>query len=82
MSDSSSMTISMEPHLQERLEQLAQATHSSKSLLATKAILEFVELNEWQLSETRAAIKEADAGDFASAQQVKDVMNKWQVNGS
>ena len=82
MSDSSSMTISMEPNLQACLEQLAQVTRSSKSLLATEAIREFVELNEWQLSETRAAIKEADAGDFASDQQVKDLMTKWQVNGS
>ena len=41
---------------------------------------EFIELNEWQIQELKDAIKEADANDFASDQEVDKVFNKWKVN--
>jgi RHH-type rel operon transcriptional repressor/antitoxin RelB len=82
MSQSITMTIRMDPHLKERLDQLAQATHRSKSFLASEAIREFVELNEWQINEIQMAVKEADAGDFASDEQVNEVLNRWNVSGN
>lgn len=78
---STTMTIRLDPELRDRLDQLAEATHRSKSFLAAEAIREFIELNEWQIQEIKTAIKEADAGDFASDQEVKDVFSKWDVNG-
>ena len=75
------MTIRLEPDLKERLDQLAQATHRSKSFLASEAIREFIELNEWQVQEVKAAIKEADAGDFASDTDVKSAFCQWGVDG-
>ena len=41
---------------------------------------EFIELNEWQIQELKDSIKEADAHDFASEQEVDEVFNKWKVN--
>jgi predicted transcriptional regulator len=35
------------------------------------------ELSEQQSEEVVAALKEADAGDFATAEEVERVMNKW-----
>ena len=78
---STTMTIRLEPELKNRLDQLAEATHRSKSFLAAEAIRDFIELNEWQIQEIKAAIKEADAGDFADDQEVKDTFDKWSVNG-
>jgi predicted transcriptional regulator len=78
---STTMTVRLEPDLKERLEHLAAATHRSKSFLAAEAIREFVELNEWQIREIQAALQEADAGDFASAEEVDDVLGRWGVNG-
>ncbi|HCG78635.1 MULTISPECIES: CopG family ribbon-helix-helix protein [unclassified Thalassolituus] len=75
---STTMTIRLEPELKERLDKLATATHRSKSFLASEALREFVELNEWQIQETLDAIKEADAGDFASETEVTDTLRKWQ----
>lgn len=74
---STTMTVRLEDDLKERLEQLAESTKRSKSFLAAEAIREFVELNEWQVRETRAALKEADAGDFASDQEVDALAAKW-----
>lgn len=75
------MTIRLEPELKARLDKLSAATRRSKSFLAAEAVREFIELNEWQIEEIKAAVKEADAGDFASDQEVRAVFNKWGVNG-
>jgi predicted transcriptional regulator len=74
------MTVRLEPELKQRLEQLAQATERSKSFLAAQAIREFVDLNEWQVQEIRNAIAEADRGEFASEDEVKEVLGKWEVD--
>lgn len=79
---STTMTIRLDPDLKARLDQLADATQRSKSFLATEAIREFIEINEWQIQEIKAALKEADVGDFASEQDVKNVFTKWGVNGN
>ena len=80
MTQSTTMTIRLTPELKSRLDQLAEATHRSKSFLAAEAIREFIELNEWQIQEINEAIKEADAGDFSSNDEVKAVFTKWGVN--
>ncbi len=80
MSQSTTMTIRLEAELKRRLDKLASVTHRSKSFLASEAVREFIELNEWQIEEIQAAIKEADAGDFASDQDVEAVFSKWGGN--
>lgn len=77
MSQSDTMTIRLDSRVRNRLHRLAEATHRSKSFLAAEAIREFVELNEWQIQEIRAGIKEADAGDFASEKEVSAVFSKF-----
>jgi len=81
MSQSTTMTIRLEPELKSRLDKLSTATHRSKSFLAAEAVREFVEINEWQIEEIKDGVKEADANDFASNQEVQAVFNKWGVNG-
>jgi RHH-type rel operon transcriptional repressor/antitoxin RelB len=71
------MTIRLEDGIKDRLDQLATATQRSKSFLAAEAIRVFVESNEWQVGEIQAALKEADAGDYASDQDVANLTTKW-----
>ncbi len=81
MSQSTTMTIRLEPEIKSRLDKLSAATHRSKSFLAAEAVREFVEANEWQIEEVKKALNEADAGDFAGDREVQAVFNKWGVNG-
>jgi RHH-type transcriptional regulator, rel operon repressor / antitoxin RelB len=74
---STTMTIRLESAVKKRLDRLSAATSRSKSFLAAEAIREYVATNEWQIREIRAAIAEADAGDFASDAEVKAVLSKW-----
>ncbi|VAW59211.1 hypothetical protein MNBD_GAMMA08-705 [hydrothermal vent metagenome] len=80
MSQTTTMTIRLEPELKSRLDKLALATQRSKSFLASEAVREFIELNEWQIEELKSAVKEADAEDFASDREVEATFNKWGVN--
>lgn len=74
---STTMTIRLDAATKDQLEQLAEATQRSKSFLATEAIREYIETNEWQIQEIQAAVAEADAGDFATEAEVKAVTDKW-----
>jgi RHH-type rel operon transcriptional repressor/antitoxin RelB len=77
---STTMTIRLDDDLKDRLDLLATATHRSKSFLAAEALRDFIELNEWQINEIKAAIIEADEGDFASDEDVKKTLAKWNIN--
>ena len=76
---SMTMTIRLDDGVKERLDHLAKATHRTKSFLAAEAIRAYVESNEWQIGEIQAALKEADAGDYANEQDVVDLSKKWNV---
>lgn len=77
---STTMTVRLDDEVKDRLDQLAEATQRSKSFLAAEAIRAYVENNEWQIGEVQAALKEADAGDFASDKEVAAFARKWKVN--
>ena len=77
---STTMTIRLEDEVKDRLDQLAEATRRSKSYLAAEAVRAYVENNEWQIREIRAALREADAGDFAGEKDVAALARKWKVN--
>lgn len=79
---STTMTVRIEDDVKDRLDVLAEATQRSKSFLAAEAIREYVEINEWQIRETRAALTEADAGDFAGDEEVAALAKKWKVNAA
>ena len=77
---STTMTIRLDDDVKDRLDVLAEATQRSKSFLAAEAIRAFVETNEWQIGEIHAALKEAEAADFASDKDVSALAKKWKVN--
>jgi len=71
------MTIRVDRKTKSRLEKLAKATDRTKSYLAAEAIRAYVDLNEWQIEEIKIAIKEANAGDFATDEELRAVTRKW-----
>lgn len=72
------MTVRVEPEVKQRLEKLAKATARTKSFLAAEAIRAYLDLNEWQVSEIEAGLREADAEIFASDEEVTaELSKKW-----
>ncbi len=45
--------------------------------MAAEPLGPYVDLNEWQIGEIKAALKEAEAVDFASEEEVEAVTRKW-----
>lgn len=74
---SGTVTLRLDDEVKIKLEKLAESMHRSRSFLAAEAIKAYVESNDWQVAEIHQALKEADAGDFASQQEVNAVVNKW-----
>jgi len=77
MADTDILTLRLDSKTKKKLDKLAKATERSRSFLAAQAIQEFVALNEWQIEETRKAVAQADAGDFASDEDLTRVIKKW-----
>ncbi len=77
MAETEILTIRISRRLKRRLERLAHANRRSKSYVAVEAIEHFLDLNEAQLADVRRAVKEANAGDFASDAEVGALFAKW-----
>jgi RHH-type rel operon transcriptional repressor/antitoxin RelB len=77
MPESAVLTLRLEAKLKKRLDRLSKSMNRSRSFVAAQAIQEFVSVNEWQVNEIKKGIAEADAGDFASKEEVQRVLNKW-----
>lgn len=75
--DTTTLTLRIPADMKAQLDKLADATHRSKSYIAGEAIRQYLELEVWQISEIQQAIKEADANDFASDEEVSAVVKKY-----
>ena len=63
--------------LYKQIEELATATARTKSFLAVDALTQYVQSEAWQIRDIHEGIKEADAAEFATDEQVKAVFGKY-----
>lgn len=72
-----SMSMRLSDELAEQLGMLAEATGRTKTFLAVQAIKNFVEQESWQIAEIKKGLAEADAGDFATDEDMRALDTKW-----
>jgi predicted transcriptional regulator len=77
MPESSVLTLRLDAKLKNQLDRLSRSMNRSRSFVAAQAIQEYVSVNEWQIAEIKKGLAEADAGDFATDEEVQQVMKKW-----
>lgn len=77
---SATVTLRLDDTVKDKLEKLAESTHRSRSFLAAEAIKAYVESNEWQIAEIHQALQEAEAGDFATVDEVNALKQKWNAD--
>lgn len=75
-----SMSMRLPDELVDQLNDLAEATGRTKTFLAVQAIKEFVHQQSWQISEIKKGLAEADAGDFATDEELEALKAKWSRN--
>jgi RHH-type rel operon transcriptional repressor/antitoxin RelB len=81
MSTTTTLTLRMPEDMREQLDRLAAATARSRSRLAIEAIYSYLALQEWQIGEIQKGLEEAEAGEFASEEEVLRVFGKWRDDG-
>lgn len=72
-----SMSLRVPQELAAQLGELAEATGRSKSFLMIQALEAFLAREAWQVAEIQKGIAEADAGDFATDEEMRALESKW-----
>jgi predicted transcriptional regulator len=75
--ESSVLTLRVSAKTKSQLEKLAAATNRSKSFLASEALERYLEPEARQIKEIKQALKETDAGDFASDKDLAKAIKKY-----
>ena len=71
------LTVRIPVALQQQLDTVAQAMERSRAWVITQALEHFVAVQAWQVEEIHKALIEADAGDFATAEEIEALNNKY-----
>ena len=61
----------------EALHKLAKTSKRARSFVINEAIDLYLELNQWQIQHVKKALKQADAGQFATSLEVSKAFKKW-----
>jgi len=75
------LSVPLSAETKKRLDRLASESATSPAELVAEAVRSYLEVQEWQVEEIRAGVREADAGVFASDQEVRSVFTKWSGGG-
>ncbi|MCB1035770.1 MAG: ribbon-helix-helix protein, CopG family [Acidobacteria bacterium] len=71
------LTVDILPEEEQKLESLAERLRRPSSQLVHEAIAGYLEIQQWQIEETRKAISEADAGDFATEEEIRHLNERF-----
>jgi predicted transcriptional regulator len=74
---SGAFTVRLDDDTLAALDRLAEQMDRSRSWLVSRAVEDFVALNEWQIAKIKEGIAAADRGDFASDEEVARVRRKF-----
>ncbi len=70
------VTFRLDREKREALDAIAAGMDRDRSYLINEAIALYLEMHQWQLEEIQKGIAEADAGDFATEDEVAAVFTR------
>jgi predicted transcriptional regulator len=65
------VTFRMDDHQLQVVDQLAASMDRDRSYILNEAVENYIELRQWHLAEIEKGVAEADAGEFASDEEVR-----------
>lgn len=71
------VSVRLPDDIEQQLAALAETTGRTKSWHAGQAVRDYLDRELWQVGDIQQALAEADAGDFASDEEVSAKMRKW-----
>jgi len=79
MGETTTLTVELSAETKAALAALAEATGRSEALLTSEAIQRYLEYDAWYVAEVEQALREADAGDFATEEEVDATFTRLQA---
>jgi predicted transcriptional regulator len=76
MPESAVLTLRLDAKLKKQLDRVSKSMNRSLSFVAAQAIQEYVSVNEWQIAEIKKGLAEADAGDFATDEEMQQTIRR------
>ena len=77
---SENVTARLDTERKEKLDLLAKSTARSKSFLISEAVRAYVKEQAWQIDAIKDGVEQANAGNFASNDEIRSTFGKWGVN--
>ncbi len=74
------LTVRIPSKVKDRLEVLSKATDRTQADLASPAIQDFIEMQDWQIHAIVQGVKAAERDEFASEDKVHRAFSKWGVH--
>lgn len=71
------VTFRIEAEKREALDAIAELMDRDRSYVITEAIDAYLEVNQWQIEHIKEGLRQADAGEFASDDEVAAAFAKW-----
>ena len=71
------VTFRIEAEKREALDAIAELMDRDRSYVITEAINAYLEVNQWQIEHIKEGLRQADAGEFASDDEVAAAFAKW-----
>jgi predicted transcriptional regulator len=68
--------------MRDQLDELAKATGRRRSFLAYEALRQYLDVESWQIARIQEGIRAADAGDFATSEQVDAIRGRYQTHSA
>ncbi|MGH2409148.1 MAG: CopG family ribbon-helix-helix protein [Chloroflexota bacterium] len=62
------------------LDDLAKATGRNRTMLVQEALRRLIEVEQWQIADIELAVREADAGDFATDAEMDELWVKYHAD--
>ncbi len=74
------VTARLDENTQVQLEKLAESTDRSRSWHVAEAVKQYLATQTWQIEAIEKGVKEANAGNFATEDEVADAFARWGVH--
>ncbi len=74
------VTTRLDPETKGKLDLLAKSTARSRSFLVSEAVRAYVKEQAWQIDAIKEGVEQADAGNFASNDEIRSTFGKWGID--
>jgi predicted transcriptional regulator len=70
------MTVRVEPRTRKELDGIAAALERDRSYIVNEALKAYIDVHQWHIDHIRQGLREANAGKFASEDEVKKAISR------